>query len=352
MQKHLSKQDCRPHPQSGLIMVAAMVMVTCILAIGFALSRRTAGNSLAVSRDYQEERTFYVSDGGADYANAWLINLFNNYPDPTQTVLNTLVAPSVPGYQFAAYSITKQPALHNVLITQGPQEGLMAQIQPYLILSHARNSRSTSDQVVHVTVNKGIVGLYQYGIFYDGDMEIFPTWGLDYMGRIHVNGNLYCGSHNTLDVESRVTVAGHIYDFPIDPTLVNNGKVRFRNDDSVWSDLSYDSRDPNWVTKSTNDWDLRVQDSAHGVTPLPPPIPTTSVPHDLIERPLPGGGDTPEMRAVKYYYKSGLRIVNNSYTDSLGNNVHDADAQFEHRGYDSGRQDSGQRRHLHCLYRL
>jgi len=89
-------------------MVAAMLMVASLLAIGFALSQRTTYSSQEVRRDFQGERIFYVSDGGADYANGWLLNTFQNYPDPTQTVLNTIVAPTVAGYHFSEYSITKQ----------------------------------------------------------------------------------------------------------------------------------------------------------------------------------------------------------------------------------------------------
>jgi hypothetical protein len=136
------------------------------------------------------------------------------------------------------------------------------------------------------------------------------------MGRIHTNGNMYIGSHNTLDLDARVSAAGHIYNTPKDPTRSYNGKARLKDPAGHWSDLSYDWRDPDWVSKSLTDWGGNVQDSSHGMTALPYPMPTTNIAYDIITRGQ--AGDPPEVRERKYYYKAGLRILDNTITDSLG----------------------------------
>jgi hypothetical protein len=120
-------------------------------------------------------------------------------------------------------------------------------------------------------------------------------------------------------LESAISAAGHVYNTPKDPTQHFNGKARAKNASGHWQDLRYDSTDPDWVEKSLDDWDGNVKDQAHGVTALPFPIPSTADPHDLIER--ANVADTPEMRAKKYCYKAGLRIIDGVATDSLGHAV-------------------------------
>jgi hypothetical protein len=305
--------------QRGFILIVAMLVIASLLGIGMSLAKRSMGSTQWVRKDYQDERVFYVADGGADYAEAWLNNTLKIITSPTQAQLDGFTPPYIQGFRFAELSLTKQALRRNVLITDGPNRGLSMDVQPYLITSHAANFNSSMEQLIHVTVNRENLGLYQFGMYFEGDLELFPGYPLDYMGRIHTNGDLYVGSHNTLDIDAIVTVAGHIYDTPKDPTMTLNGKARFMDDDGIWHDLSYDWRDPNWISKAMNDWDGRVQDSSMGVTPLPMPIPVTASPHDLIERPVMG--ESAEIQSRKYYYKAGLRIVDGGGSDSLGNPV-------------------------------
>jgi len=319
MKAHLQETGSKLDPQRGMVLITTLVAITALMALGMVISTRNSGTSQHVRRDYQLERVFHVAEGGADVGQAWLLGLLATNASPTQTQLDALTPPALTGFAFEELRINKLPLRPDVLITHGPNAGLTADIQPYEIVSHARNDRSTADQTVRVTINQELIGLYQYGIYYGGDLEMFPSFPLDYIGRIHTNGNLYVGSQNTVDLNTQVTVAGHIYRTPKDPTILLNGKARFPDSQGNWHDLSYDSTDPDWVQKSNADWDGNVQDSAHGVTPLPYPIPTTANAHDIIERPVLG--ESQEMVQKKYYYKAGLRIMDGAATDSAGNMV-------------------------------
>ncbi len=305
--------------QGGFLLIVVMLMITGLLFLSLAAFQRTVYTADQVSRDYTDERVFQVADGGADVAQAWLITLLNVNPNPSQTELNNLSAPSLDGFRYRQLTITKLALLQNVLVRRGALEDLHADIQPFDVYSRAAIVRGANDKIVSVVLNQEAVSLYQFGIYYEGDLEIYPDFPLDYMGRIHTNGNMYIGSRNTLDLDARVSASGHIYNTPKDPLLTYNGKARLKNPAGQWHDLSYDSRDPNWVSKSLNDWGGNVQDSAHGMTALPYPMPVTSDVHDIIERGV--AGDSPEVQAKKYYYRAGLRILDDVVIDSLGNTV-------------------------------
>ena len=305
--------------QRGFVLIAVMLMIAGLLSISLVSVRQAIRTSDHVQRDYYDDRVFNVAEGGADVAQAWLMDLLAVNSNPSQAVLSTFVPPTVTHYSYPELSITKQTLISGVEVSRGAFSGLVANIQPYEILSRAANANLSNEKVVRVTVNQEAVGLHQFGIYYDGDLEIMPSFPLDYNGRIHTNGNLYVGSHNTLDLESQITAAGHIYNTPKDPTQHFNGKARAKNSAGHWKDLSYDSTDPDWVEKSLDDWNGNVQDSAHGVTELPFPLPTTSDAHDIIERGT--AGDSPAVRDKKYYYKAGLKIIDGVATDSAGNTV-------------------------------
>ena len=313
------RAKCQYSDSGGFIIIAVMLMITGLLYLGFVVMQQSAFTSDQVQREYTDERVFQVADGGADVAQAWLVTLLDVSQNPSQTELDGVTAPSLDGYHFPELSITKLALRQNVLVRRGALEDLHADIQPYEVFSHAAVSRGRNDKVVRVVLNQEAVSLYQFGIYYDGDLEIYPDFPLDYMGRIHTNGNMYIGSHNTLDLDARVSAAGHIYNIPKDPTLSYNGKARLKDPSGTWHDLSYDSRDPNWVSKSLNDWGGNVQDSAHGMTALPYPIPATIDVWDIIAR--GDAGDTPDVRAKKYYYKAGLAILDSVIKDSSGMNV-------------------------------
>ena len=302
--------------QEGFLIVAIMLMITGLLLLSTVAVQRGINISHQVQRAYTDERVFNAAEGGADVAESWLRDVLVITPDPTQSSLDGFTAPALAGFLYPELTITKLPLRSNVLVRRGALEQLHADITPFEILSRATNTRVSNSKVVRLLINEEAVSLYQFGIYYNDDLEIYPDFPLDYMGRIHTNGNLYIGSHNTLDLDARVSAAGHIYNIPKDPTMNYNGKARLKDPAGQWHDLSYDSRDPDWVSKSLTDWGGNVQDSAHGMTQLPYPMPVTSDVYDIITRGVVT--DTPEIRAKKYYYRAGLRILDNVAKDSAG----------------------------------
>lgn len=322
-----SKKISAPRPlrwrgkraQRGAVMIIAMLLLVGLMAVSIAVSQRTLHNTDQSRRGYHEERVFYAAEGGAEVAVAWLNDLLAVNPSPSQELLNMLAAPNIPGFQFAELSITKQPLITGGQITQGPFAGLTADIQPYAIRSHAANPNSSVEKIVQITINQEAIGLYQFGIYYDGDLEFFTNYPLNYSGRIHTNGNLYLGSSNVLNIDGDVTAGGNVYNTPKDGARSYNGKARLKDKAGQWQDLRYDSRAADWVERSLNDWQGRLLDSSHSAGRLPFPLPTPANPIEVIKRGQ--AGDNAEMHAKRFYYKAGLRILDGVAADSAGNPV-------------------------------
>ncbi len=75
-------------------------------------------------------------------------------------------------------------------ITSGPYAGLIGLNQPIDITVEARDPLQNRARDI-VTVNAQSIPLFQFGVFYEEDLEIHNGPQLDFAGWIHTNGNLY-----------------------------------------------------------------------------------------------------------------------------------------------------------------
>lgn len=136
--------------------------------------------------------------------------------------------------------------------------------------------------------------LFQYAIFYDGDMELFPGAAFNVTGRVHTNGKLYTGTNATLTYNDLVTdVNGYSSTYmTTDPrapgtltgnTTFNSGNPLSTSQLTPPGKLSADTSDANY----NNDG-----------------------PHELIE--LPNSWQSDPDANDRMYNKAGVKILVNS----------------------------------------
>jgi Tfp pilus assembly protein PilX len=81
----------------------------------------------------------------------------------------------------------------------------------------ANNGRATSNTntntVLQMNFKSRIIPIFQFGAFYDGDLEFNPSPLMTFNGRLHSNGNMYmtAGDSKTLTIDGIVTAVGTIY---------------------------------------------------------------------------------------------------------------------------------------------
>lgn len=165
-----------------------------------------------------------------------------------------------------------------------------------------------------VTVN--YIPLYQYAIFYNNELEIFPGPALRVKGKVHTNEDLYL-TGNTV-YENTVTSAGRILQFrDIRATTKKDGNVRIwdakkveqpTKPDNNPSDVGdwLDHEDPNWRDDAIARWNNNVLDKAHGVGVIRPPLPSGVGTQDMIARVK--ATDPIEVKRIKFEAKSDLVI--------------------------------------------
>ncbi|MFH1010868.1 MAG: hypothetical protein V1784_06515 [bacterium] len=307
--------------EKGMVLVLTVILMTVLLFVTGTTAIRSIGQTRVTARDVDEMRTFNAAEAGAEWAAGELRNLLQNNLSPTQQALDALPLPDLQGFDFTAYSITQHGTLTQQVIQSGEYAGLIGYIQKYLITSEATGKRRSSR--IERIIEHQFIPPFQFGVFYDGDLEIIPGPQMSFIGRIHTNGDLYIASENRITCDSYVTAVGQIWHFRrdgahVDPPGIVDIKNQFGVYQNMWTGSYWlDERRGTWMEESMARWGGMVLDSAHGTHDLTLPLPPASDMYEIIERGQPG--DSPQLREARYWYKACTRIVDGVMTDSSGN---------------------------------
>ncbi len=117
------------------------------------------------------------------------------------------------------YDTATTPAPVPIVIATGAFTGLNAQEYRYTVNATAAkpNPNTLNGNVEQSGENKTVlqmdfrsrsIPLFQFGAFYDGDLELNPSPQMDFNGRMHSNGNMYLtgGNTRTLRIDGNITV--------------------------------------------------------------------------------------------------------------------------------------------------
>ncbi|KPL05908.1 hypothetical protein AMJ86_10415 [bacterium SM23_57] len=311
--------------EKGMIMVMAVMMLAVVLMLAITAAITSTAETRLAGRSYQSSQVFYMTEGIAEYAADRLNVLLENDLDPTQHTLDQIVPPSIPSEYTIDYStIRKEGSFYEQTITTGDYIGLNAYIQKYHI--EVQVSRSSETSCIQRTVEHQFIPLFQFGVFYEEDLEIFPGPRMIFSGRIHSNHDIYIGANTGIDINSCLTAVGQIYHWRKDETHVEpTGPVNIRD---YWGDYQnmyqdgywLDSECANWQTEAIARWGGTVRDSSHGVHQLQIPVPQIQhIGHGQIEIIKRGQmGDSQELRDARYYWKADIRVLDGVAYDSSG----------------------------------
>lgn len=314
-------KDGRLKGQQGVIMIAAVVMLAGLMFVATTSSLRSIGTSKVETTALDETRTFYASEAAIEWGADQLRDLLMTNLDPEQGTLDSLPAPNMDGYHYDLYEVTRLPGTTEEIITTGDYQGLIGFVNRYNITARAQSGRSST--TINREVQHQFIPLFQFGVFYDEDLEIFPGPTMTFEGRIHTNADLYMGAQTGINCNSYVTAGGYYWHHRKDNGHIDEtGPVRIMDNlgvyQNVWRGTYWlDNRRPDWAEQSLTLWGGQMRDRAHGMSTLRLPLPPAADQHEIVER-ADSVNDGDQEREVKYWYKAGLRYVDGNLVDSAG----------------------------------
>jgi hypothetical protein len=312
--------------QDGIVMAVALMVMLLLTLLGMAALTGTSTDLLTTRSQRTGKAAFYAAEGGLTHGVKEIRSLLAATLVPTAAEIAAISAPPVAGFDFDSFSVALSGATTLGTITTGPYAGLHSFSTPYTITAQASGSAIDSGTVrLVLTVEDRMIPLFQFGVFYEGDLEIFPDPAMTFNGRIHSNRDIYVGpgEGKTLTVDARVSSAGAIYRCRKDHSSTCSS-AQIRKPDGSYASLTYDHNDPDWGAKAYQDWSGLVQDRAHGVQELNLAIGSTD-PLDLINRgdtisPL-SSAESATLKDSRMYWQADLRIIDGTAYDRDGNGV-------------------------------
>ncbi len=290
----------------GFALEATLIFMVLLAALigaamaGVVIVRRTAGV------DYRGSRVDYAAEAGADHVMSQLdVAMQDGLLSDAE--LAALTPPVLPGFIVTA-SGARVGGVTPRTVTSGPYAGLYGLNQRIDISVSARDSLAHRSDVI-VGINAQSIPLFQFGVFYENDLEILNGPPMVFAGWVHTNGNLYLSSNN-LSFQDIITTPGEVYWQRKDHDDRLNG-VYINNAGGTPVQVDFDSRsDPlpsSFIAQSQAKFDNRLMTGASGVTPLRLPLPSGMAAIELVQP--RNGGDPQQLRDAKMAWKADYYLT-------------------------------------------
>ncbi|SEM52901.1 PilX N-terminal [Syntrophus gentianae] len=295
--------------EKGVMLVVGILLVA-VLAILGTTALLNSTTDLKISGNYRSgEEVLYAAEAGAEYG----VNRLRAALKVLNGSTSSVVPPTMSGFSFTTSGfLAKVGTETQKTVTKGDYAGLMAYCQNYTITSTAAKNNTNSRATVIYNMEDQLIPLFQFGIFYEQDLEMLPGANMTFSGgRIHSNSDMYMYSSATLTINTRVTAAGDIYHGRKDSTVSpGTNNVMIANSSGTLKGLNFDSSSSTWKEDATSTWGGTVKSEDHGITSLNMPLSTSSSnPIDIL-----GTTDSSSLHA-----QSGLRIIDGTAYDKSGN---------------------------------
>ncbi|MBX3282148.1 MAG: hypothetical protein KF756_06685 [Acidobacteria bacterium] len=201
-----SKAAKESNEQGSAIVIALFVLALVSVFAAMAMTR-TAAEAAAVGNETAEARTFYAAQGSLESMTRNFNKLFGAKLSPTAadiTKIENVPPPGLNGFTFAQ-TVGRTSASENVVLTGGPYSGLIALRDNWQLVTTTTDNQGVQVQLTRNILNNRIP-IFQFGIFYDDDLELFRPPLFSFGGRVHSNGNFFIspGSEGVY-FDSRVT---------------------------------------------------------------------------------------------------------------------------------------------------
>jgi hypothetical protein len=369
----------------GAATIAAVVVLTTALFIGLAslLNWSTNGYRHA-TRAVTHARLFYAAESGLQYA-AGKFKLLPRGGNFDRSLLSNefvaIVASNFPS-DIRLVKFNMNDSVTNATVMLGKYKGLYQIEAVYDIRCRVCDKNDTT-HVVELQLKMGslFISPFQFGVFYDENLEIHPGADMIISGRVHCNQNIYMWPTKTLKFNDAISCVGSFiqgYDagWSIFSSSRDQGQIyvatnvagttRYvklgkRLSNGVEFDTSvsgatateyFDTYSPLWASTSLTRLRSRVLDSTHGTDALTLPFEgAEDYTRVLIEPPV--NGETVDVARVRManraaflietnnilYYQTGP-ITNSEYTTRTAiNNVYSNSFATRTNFFWNGRQD-------------
>ncbi len=233
-QENSSKRIDDPSQRGSAIVIAVFVLILVSVFVALALSR-TATEAAAIGNETSEARTFYAAQGSLEMMTRNFNKVFETKLSPADTDFNAVRTPTQTEQGLSQYTFDREVLQTSVskysVINEGSYAGLYASQDNWRLRTTATDTNGVQVQLTRNILNNRIP-IFQFGIFYNDNLEVHPGPNFSFGGRVHSNGSIFLSSGNgsKLYFDSRVSAVGEIVtDLRRNTTAPGTGQILIKN---------------------------------------------------------------------------------------------------------------------------
>lgn len=200
--------------QNGSALVIALLILLLLMAFAAIAVSRTSTEIIMTGNDVSEGRAFAASEASLENMTRDFVDVFEQKLVPTSSDIATIKARPVPGFSNFSFEtdITRTAENTPTVLTGGSYSGLYALRDSWEVNSYATEVNTDVKTQLRRRFYSDRIPIFQFGLFYDDDLELHPGPVFSFGGRAHTNGNLFIAANESTGVyfNSRVSVAGEI----------------------------------------------------------------------------------------------------------------------------------------------
>lgn len=292
--------------KKGIAMILLLTILLMMTLIGLAAIMTSKTDMDISGNALKSMSSFYACEAGVEEAEAIIRNGYKQTALPPSPLPRDTFEINNCTVEYA--TVDEGPATQKNL-SVGAYKGLYGFVKRFSITSEATDNATEAKAKITSVIEDALVPIFQFAVFYQEDLEIYPGPAMTLAGRVHSNRDIYLGSENMLYINSYTTAAGDMYYGRKNGSGMGGAdkdvyiKDNYGNYQNMKSDdgTDLDSRDPDWVEKALDRWGGMVEDRSFGMTELNLPLVTTGDEIDIIKR---GNGNSDS-----FEHKAGLKIV-------------------------------------------
>ncbi len=218
--------------EAGSAMVIALLILTLLTAFVALAVTRTTNETIATSNDAAESRAFSAAQGSLEIMTRNFDKIFEDKLSPAPADLLHVESLKPPGFDTSydfEQRITQTKATQIVVMSGQLLQGLNALRDEWQVETTATDKSNGVQVALRRQFYNNRVPIFQFGIFYDDDLEFHPGPRFDFGGRVHSNGNLFLMANTGLYFSSRVSAVGQVL-----TDVARNGRPWTTWNENVW----------------------------------------------------------------------------------------------------------------------
>ena len=263
---HVSNSAKGDDGQKGsAIVIALLIMVLLLGFVALAVSR-TNSETIASSNDASETRTFEAAHASLEVMTKNFDKIFDLKLNPNKADITRVQSQNPP--QFDDYNFEQQinqtQSTKQVVMTGEVYQGLNALRDEWQLTTTATEFSSGVQVALRRRFFNNRIPIFQFGIFYDDDLEFHPGPRFDFGGRVHANGNMFLMANTGLYFSSKVTTKGNIF-----TDVAKNGSPW-----TTWNENVFIKNASGTYVQLKHDMGSVLQNPSNGTAVTTNPLPT------------------------------------------------------------------------------